>query len=83
MTSTQKGQFKEVFSGTAIQAGMVKSLLENAGIRVFLRDEFLGTIAPWWASPGGAGAVRVFVPSLDYERANEVVNQYEAGIKHD
>jgi hypothetical protein len=82
MSSYEKGQFTEVFSGTFIQAAMVRSLLENADIRVFMRDEFLGTIAPWWASPGGAGAVKVFVPGLDYERAKEVVNQYESNIKH-
>ena len=78
--TTNQNEFSEVFSGTSFQAGMVKSLLENADIRVFLRDEFLGVIASWWASPGGAGAVKVFVPGADFERAMEVVAEYEANI---
>ncbi|PKP53590.1 MAG: hypothetical protein CVT92_03160 [Bacteroidetes bacterium HGW-Bacteroidetes-1] len=81
MTSNEKSQFIEIFPGTPFQAEMVKNLLENAGIKVFLRDGFLGAIAPWWASPGGAGAVKVFVSNTDFEQANEVVNQYEANLK--
>ncbi len=81
MSSKEKRQFREVFSGTPMQAGLVKSMLEDAGLRVFVKDEFLGTIAPWWASPGGAGAVKLLVPTDDLEQATEVVMQYEANIK--
>ena len=30
----------EVFAGTAVQANLVKSLLENAEIEAYLKDEF-------------------------------------------
>lgn len=70
----------EVYAGTNIQAGMVKSLLENAGIFAFLKDEIIGTLNPWWSDPGGAGPVRVFVSELDLELALEVVRQYEENI---
>jgi len=36
-----------VFAGNISQADLVKHILEVHGIRAFLRDEFLGTIAPW------------------------------------
>lgn len=70
----------EVFAGTAMQASIVKSLLENAEIDVYLKDEFIGVLTPWNASPGGAGAVRVFVANSDYEKAREVVDGYESCI---
>jgi hypothetical protein len=72
-----------VFSGTAVQAGMVKSLLENAEIEAFLKDDLMGTLNPWRAAPGGAGAVKVFVSSTNYEKAKIVVGQYESNLnKH-
>ncbi len=67
------------FSGSPLDAGFVKSLLENAGIQAFLKDENMGTIAPWYASPGGAGAVKVMINSQDSERAKEIVDQFEKG----
>lgn len=71
----------EVFAGTALQAGMVKSLLENAEIRAFLKDDIIGTLVPWNAVPGGAGAVKVFVSSADFENAKMVVADYENNLK--
>lgn len=73
----------EVFAGTSLQAGMVKSLLENAGIWAFLKDDIIGTLAPWNAVPGGAGAVKVFVSSADLENAKMVVTNYENNLKLD
>lgn len=71
----------EVFAGTAWQAGMVKSLLENVTIEAFLSDEIIGTLNPWWTAPGGAGSVRVFVSNLDYEKAKIIVEEYEKNLK--
>ena len=42
----------DVFAGTAWEAAVVKSLLENAEIEVFLKDEIRGTMVPWHISPG-------------------------------
>ena len=73
----------EVFAGTVMQASMVKSLLENAEIEAFLKDEYMGTFNPWHAAPGGVGAVKVFVASPDYEKAKIIVNEYEDNLKED
>ena len=70
----------EVFSGTIMEAGMVRSLLTNAEIEAFLMDEIIGTLNPWWTAPGGAGAVRVFVSSRDYNTAKEIVEEYIKNI---
>jgi hypothetical protein len=70
----------EIFAGTAVQATLVKSLLENAEIEAYLKDEFTGTLYPWHTTPGGVGAVKVFVSSIDYEKARIVVDEYERNL---
>ena len=71
----------EVFAGTAVQATLVKSLLENAEIAAYLKDEFSGTLYPWHTTPGGIGAVKVFVSSVDHEKARIVVDEYESNMR--
>ncbi|HSN50198.1 MAG TPA: DUF2007-related protein [Bacteroidales bacterium] len=71
----------DVFSGTIWEVEMVKSLLENAEIEAFLKDENTGTLAPWYTAGGGAGSVTVVVSSLDYDNAIEIVNQYLKNIR--
>jgi len=67
----------EVYSGSSVQAGMVKSLLESEGINAYLKDEFIGTLAPWYSSAGGAGAVKIFVSGKDYEKAIQLLKDAE------
>ncbi len=71
----------QIFAGTVWQAGMVKSLLENAEIEAFVRDEPAGTIVPWVSSAGGIAPIKVFVSSTDYEKAKLVVEEYEKNSK--
>jgi hypothetical protein len=68
-----------VFSGNTIEAGLMKDELENNGIPAFLQDEFIGTIAPWQAAAGGAGAVKVTVAQRDFEKAIHIVQQFSNG----
>jgi hypothetical protein len=70
-----------IFAGTAWEAGIVKSLLENAEIEAFLKDEIMGTLNPWWTAPGGSGSVKVFVSSKDFDKATEIVKEFEKNIK--
>jgi hypothetical protein len=71
----------EIFAGTAWEAGMVKSLLEDSEIKAFLKDEIVGIYYPWYSAPGGAGAVKIFVSSRDYEKARSVVEEFERNSK--
>ncbi|HAH23408.1 MAG TPA: hypothetical protein DCL77_06585 [Prolixibacteraceae bacterium] len=66
-----------VYEGNEWEAAMVKSLLANAEIEVFTRDERMGAIAPWYSSPGGAGSVKLIVSNVDLEKAREVVAEFE------
>ncbi|HEX7584020.1 MAG TPA: DUF2007-related protein [Prolixibacteraceae bacterium] len=66
----------EVFDGNDWEASMVKSLLDNAEIESFIKDEKMGVLAPWNVAGGGAGSVKIFVSNIDYEKAKEVVDEY-------
>lgn len=67
----------EVFDGNDWEASMVKSLLDNAEIEAFVKDEKMGVIAPWNIAGGGAGSVKIIVSNVDFERAKEVVDEFE------
>jgi hypothetical protein len=71
----------EVFAGTAWEVALVKSLLENAEIEVFLKDEINGILVPWNVSPGGVNAVKVVVSSKDVDKARQVVDDFETNRK--
>jgi Putative prokaryotic signal transducing protein len=67
--------FSVVYSGTIVQADLLKCLLEGAGVHVVLEDEFIGMIAPY-VSPGGAGAVKVLVAKSDMDQARSIVEDF-------
>lgn len=67
----------EIFDGDQWEASLVKSLLDNAEIKSFLKDERMGILAPWNVVGGGAGPVKIFVSSVDLDKAKEVIEQYE------
>lgn len=80
MNTPENNEPVEVFAGTSWQSEMVKSLLENAGIEAFVKDNIMGMLNPWHTSPGGAGAVKVFVAGPDVSEARLVVAEYEKNI---
>jgi len=77
MNSNQEIYPVEVFDGNDWEASIVKSLLDNAEIESFIKDEKMGVLAPWNVAGGGAGSVKIFVSSVDLEKAKEVIEQYE------
>jgi hypothetical protein len=83
MTSKNNSYPVEVFAGSAVQANLIKSLLEDAEVSAYLKDEFTGVLAPWHSSPGGVGAVKVFVSSVDFEKAKMVVAEFKNSLNND
>jgi len=78
---TNKGNdLIEVFAGSFIEAETIRSLLETSEIEAFLKDEFIGTIAPWHVSAGGAGSVKVVISNDDYDRAKLIIEEYSKNI---
>ena len=77
MKTNKENDIIEVFAGNSIDAEIVKSLLEDSGIKAFLKDDNMGSIAPWHVSAGGAGAVKIIINSKDYDKAKLIVEKYE------
>lgn len=75
--NSSEGRLVEVFAGFFIDAEMVKAILQESGIEVFLKDENMGVIAPWYVSAGGNGAVKVAVSSNDCDKATSIIQKYE------
>ena len=63
----------EIYSGSPFEAEMVRNLLIDNGIDAYLKDAYIGMIAPWQSSAGGVGAVRVVVPGFEAERAKSII----------
>jgi len=72
-----------VYSGSIWEAELLKSILEDAEIETFLRDEFTGTLAPWYTAPGGSGSVGVVVSSADFEKARNIVLEFERKLREE
>ncbi len=83
MNPTNHNEPVEVYAGTAWQAGLLKSLLENAEIEAFLVDEIIGTLNPWWTAPGGAGSVKVVVDPTNYDKAMLIVTEFESNMREE
>ncbi len=73
---TEKDELVLIFTGSAIEAGMVKDNLEHEGIIPLLKDEMHESIASGRATPDTEHAVKLFVIRSDYEKASQVVQQY-------
>lgn len=68
-----QGKLVVVFAGNPVDANMAKNALEAARIESMIKDELMGTIAPFQTSPGGAGAAKVLVREEDAERARSIL----------
>lgn len=66
----------EIFMGMPWEAEMVKNLLENEGIKAYIKDDIIGTIAPFYTTPG-LGSVKLIVSSDDYEKAGAIVAEFQ------
>lgn len=76
MSKSKANTMKEVFSGSSIDVEIVSSMLRDSEIEAFVKDNFMGSIAPWQVSAGGAGAVKIVVSAEDYEKARFVIEEY-------
>ena len=83
MNTSNENEPVVVFAGNTWQAGLLKSLLENAEIEAFLKDEVIGTLNPWWTASGGVGSVKVVVDAENYDKAMLVVEEFESNLKEE
>lgn len=77
MKTVNYANFIMIFAGTNWEAGVVKNLLKNAEINVFINDEHSIKFEPGGSSTSGAGAVKVFVSNADFENASKIVEEFK------
>jgi hypothetical protein len=71
----------QVFAGSQWEAGIVKSLLENAEIEVYVLNEILGLRNIWISTSNGADLVKLIVSNSDEEKAKIIVEEFEKNRK--
>lgn len=71
-----ENKFVEIYAGELWQSTMIKDLLEDNGIPAFIENELMGTIIPYQISSGGVAPVCVKVESSDFERAKELIDEF-------
>jgi hypothetical protein len=65
-----------VYDGGSADTGLLRDLLEAAGIPVQLRDEVMGTVAPYLIEGGAIAAIKVLVPEDRGEEARAIVTEF-------
>ena len=63
----------EVFDGTAWEAGLLKSILEDNDIETILEQI---TALPWNILPTTGASAKVFVALKDFEQAKAIVEEF-------
>lgn len=74
-----KSELTSVFQGSPMDAEIIKEILADHGIQAYLRNELMGTIAPWHVTPGGFDPVEIEVSSADLEKARELIEEFNKG----
>lgn len=67
---------KHVFTGSSIEAGFVKQMLEDNGIGVITRNDFRESILAGWVSGTPEDASMLMVETANEEKALKLVEEY-------
>jgi hypothetical protein len=65
-----------IYSGSPINAELLKGILLEEGITAALQNELIGSIAPWQLSAGGFNPVDVVVFERDKEKALALIEEF-------
>ena len=74
-----KDEIVEIFAGEFYQASMIKDLLEDNGIEVFIENELMGNIAPWYVASGGIAPMKLKILNSDYALSKELIEAFTKG----
>ncbi len=64
-----------IFRGNPIEAEMIKEMFLDNGIVAQLKNQLMGSIAPWHVSAGGFEPVEVIVLKKDEEKALSLIDE--------
>ena len=68
----------EVFTAELWKAEMIKNILEDNGIYAFIKNEYIGSIVPWYISAGGGPSISVFISKEYYKKAITLIEEFES-----
>ncbi|NVO19018.1 MAG: DUF2007 domain-containing protein [Bacteroidetes bacterium] len=68
----------EVFEGTAWEAGLLRSILDDNEIENIQNDR---AQLPWNMFPVGSSTIKVFVAQKDFEKALKLVKEFTENMK--
>ena len=69
----------QIFNGNYSEAMIIKNILENDNIEVFIINESMSIIEPVAISSGGYNAVSLQVNEEDLEKAATILDDYKSG----
>jgi hypothetical protein len=68
----------EVYEGTAWEAGLLKSILEDNEIEAYMTQDYQ---LPWNTLPVKGAAAKVFVALKDLEQAKAIVEEFYSNME--
>jgi hypothetical protein len=68
----------EVFEGSAWEAGLLKSILEDNEIETIIQEAYS---LPWNAIPVKGASAKVFVALKDFEQAKAIVDEFYTNME--
>lgn len=75
-TKQNENNLIDIYSSNPIVAEMIKEMLIDQGIAANLKNQIMGTIAPWQVAPGGLDPVQIEVFAKDKEKALLLINEF-------
>lgn len=76
MTKYSHQDLVVVFRGNPVDSEIVKEILADNDIMAHLKNQLMGSIAPWQVSPGGFEPVEVEVLEEYKEKALKLVEEF-------
>ncbi len=68
-----------IFKGNPIDSEIIRDILVENGINASLKNQLMGTIAPWHVSSGGFEPVEVEILSKDKDNALGIIEEFKKG----
>ena len=65
-----------VFKGNLIDSEIVKDILNDNEVIASIKNQLMGTIAPWYVSPGGLDPVEIEILQKDEEKALGLIAEF-------
>ncbi len=78
---TDHDDLKLVFTGSCVDANFIKSVLEDNGVGVLVRDTLKESTLAGWVSGSPEDACRVFVTEEHFDAAEKLIEEYKKSNK--